>query len=376
VATAVGRLLGHYTSGQMVWEPFDSHWVQGVTIVEIFGSYLRKLMLPISLNNSYPLKTHTSLFEPGVLFGLLVMVGMVILIVKCKRRYPLVSFGLVWYLVAWLPHAQIIAIPPALRADRYVYYSSPGLFLAMVFFAEQWVRTTAHLFNAKQLRFAMGVSCCVLVGMFASMTVVRNNVWSNSISLWCDSVKKDHQNLLAHTNLGKAYEEAGMLEKAISEHTYVLAMNTTSAVAHYNLGSVYAKQERLDEAITAYKRSLVLDPRYPEAHNDLGNAYYKKNRLDEAIYEHKQSLALDPDYEKAYLNLGVAYGGEGRLDEAIVAFKRACRINPYFADAHNNLSVAYYYKGEYALAIEHYAQAQKLGFGVNQKLLALLKPYL
>jgi len=376
VATAAGRLLGHYTSGQMVWEPFATYWVQGVTIIEIFGGYFKKLMMPTGLNNSYPLKTCSSLLEPGVLFGILVMVGIIILIVQCRRRYPLVSFGLLWYLAAWLPHAQIIAIPPALRADRYVYYSSPGLFLALVFFADQWVRTTTHLFNTKKLRFAMGVSCCVIVSLLASMTILRNNVWSNSISLWCDSVKKDNQNLLAHTNLGKAYEAEGMLNEAILEYKYVLAMNTTSAVAHYNIGSVYAKQGRLDEAITAYKRSLVLDPHYLEAHTDLGNVYFKKGELHEAIYEHKKSLELDPDYEKGYLNLGVAYGGEGRLDEAIVAFKRACSINPYCADAHNNLSVAYYFKGDYALAVKHYAHAQKLGFGDNQKLLELLKPYL
>lgn len=333
-------------------------------------------MMPTGLNNSYPLKTCSSLFEPGVLFGILVMVGMVILIVKCRRRYPLVSFGLIWYLAAWLPHAQIIAIPPALRADRYVYYSSPGLFLALVFFAEQWVCATIHLFNAKQLRFGMYVFWCVIVGLFSSMTILRNNVWSNSISLWCDSVKKEYQNPLAHTNLGKAYEEEGMLDEAIFEHKYVLAMNTNSAVAHYNIGSVYAKQGRLDEAITAYKRSLVLDPHYLDAHNDLGNAYYKKGQFDEAIYEYKQSLALDPDYEKTYLNLGVVYGCVGRLDEALFAFKKACRINPYFADAHNNLSVAYYYKGDYTLAIKHYAKAQKLGYGVNQKLFELLKPHL
>ena len=63
------------------------------------------------------------------------------------------------------------------------------------------------------------------------------------------------------------------------------------------------------------------------------------------------------------------------MDEAIFAFKKACSINPYFAVAHNNLSVAYYYAGEYDLAIQHYSKAQNLGYGVNQKLLELLKPY-
>jgi tetratricopeptide (TPR) repeat protein len=369
------RFFGHYTSGQMTLQPFESFWMQLFTVFEIFGFYLKKLIIPVNLNNNYPLEIANSIFEPGVLFGILSMLGMIILILTCKRRYPLVSFGLVWYLVAWLPHSQLIVIPPALRADRYMYYSSAGLFLAIVCGIDQWTVSNKPLLNTRRIRLGTCAMGLLVIAVFTSMTTLRNTVWSDSISLWRDSVKKYSQNPMAHTNLGKAYEGEGMLNEAISEHKKVLAINPTIAVAHYNLGSVYAKQGRLDEAITAYKRSLAIDP-HPDAHTDLGNAYYKKGQLDEAIYEHKQSLALDSDYDKAYLNLGVAYGAEGRLEEAIFAFKKACNINPYFADAHNNLSVAYYYKGDYALAIKHYAESQKLGFGVNQKLLALLKPYL
>jgi len=375
VVTGMGRLFGHYTSGQMVWEPFETPWVQVITIFEIFGSYVRKLMMPTNLNNSYSLETYSSLFEPGVFFGILSMMGMVILIVKCIRHYPLVSFGLAWYLAAWLPHAQIIAIPPALRADRYVYYSSTGLFLAIVFATEQWIINAKHLFNSKWLRGAICALGFIILCLFASMTILRNNVWSNSISLWRDSVKKDYQNPLAHTNLGRAYEEEGMLDDAISEHKKVLAINSNIAVAHYNLGNVYARQGRLAEAISEYKQSLAIDPNSAEAHTDLGNAYFKKGMLNEAIFEHKQSLVINPNYEKAYVNLGVAYGGKGRLDEAISEFIKALAKNPNLADAHNNIAVAYYYKGNYKLAIDHYDKAQELGFGVNQKLLALLKPY-
>ena len=57
------------------------------------------------------------------------------------------------------------------------------------------------------------------------------------------------------------------------------------------------------------------------------------------------------------------------------SYKKALAINPNLADAHNNIAVAYYYMGNYKLAIDHYDKAQELGFGVNQKLLALLKPY-
>jgi hypothetical protein len=199
------RLFGHYASGQMAFKPFETPWVQLLTIFEIFGGYLKTLMIPMSLNNNYPFETSSSLFDIGVLFGLLSMVGMIILAVWCLRRYPLVCFGLAWYLAAWLPHAQIIAIPPTLRADRYVYYSSTGLFFALVFGIEQWVINVRQVHAARRLRAITCAFVILTISMFTSMTILRNCVWSDSISLWRDSLKKYYRNILAHSNLGAAY---------------------------------------------------------------------------------------------------------------------------------------------------------------------------
>ena len=316
------RFFGHYTSGQMALKPFESLWVQLFTVFEIFGFYIKKLIIPENLNNNYPLEVANSFFEPGVLFGMLSMLGMIILIVKCVRRYPLVSFGLIWYLVAWLPHSQLIVIPPALRADRYMYYSSAGLFLAIVNGIDQWTVNRKGMLKLTRIRVGTCTVGLLVIAVFTSMTTLRNNVWADSISLWSDSVQKGCQNPLAHTNLGKAYEEKVMLDEAISEHNKVLAINPTIAVAHYNLGSVYAKQGRLDEAITAYKRSLAIDPYYLEAHTDLGNAYYKMGRLDEAIYEHQQALVLDSGYEEHILTWGLLMGLRGGWMKPFLHSKR------------------------------------------------------
>jgi len=189
IFTGIGRLFGHYASGQMAWKPFETVWVQVLTIFEIFGGYLKTLMIPVNLNNSYPLETSSSLFDLGVLFGLSSMVGMAFLAIWSLRRYPLVCFGLAWYLAAWLPHSQIIAIPPGLRADRYVYYSSPGLFLALVFGIEQWVINAKQELTVRCFRATTYTLVILTIGMFTSMTILRNCIWSNSISLWHDSVK-------------------------------------------------------------------------------------------------------------------------------------------------------------------------------------------
>jgi len=64
------RFFGHYTSGQMTLKPFETPWMHLLTVFEIFGFYLKKLIIPVSLNNNYPLEIANSIFEAGVLFGI------------------------------------------------------------------------------------------------------------------------------------------------------------------------------------------------------------------------------------------------------------------------------------------------------------------
>jgi len=358
--TGIGRLFGHYASGQMAWKPFETTWIQVLTIFEIFGGYFKTLMLPINLNNSYPLETSSSLFDLGVLFGLLSMAGMIILVARCLRGYPLVCFGLAWYLAAWLPHAQIIAIPPALRADRYVYYSSPALFLALVFGIEQWVINAKQELTVRWFRAITYTLVILTIGMFTSMTVLRNCIWSNSISLWRDSLKKYYPNILAHSNLGAAYIRREMLDEAISEYKKILAIKPDNAEAHNNLGAAYAKKGMLDEAIAEYEHAIALKPNYAEAHSNLGVGYVKKGRLDEAIAEYKQAIALKPNHAKAHKNLATAYFKKGRLDDAVSEFKKAIAIKPNFAEAYYKLGSLLEVQGKLRDAISAYRDAIRI----------------
>ena len=341
ILTGTGRIFGHYASGQMDWKPFETAWVQVLTVFEIFGGYLKTLMIPVNLNNSYTLETSSSFFDLDVLFGLISMVAMIFLAARCLRRYPLVCFGVAWYVAAWLPHAQIIAIPPALRADRYVYYSSTGLFLALVFGIDQLILNVRQVLTTRKLRAASCALGFILIGVLASMTILRNCVWSDSISLWRDSVKKYYRNFQAH----------------------------------YNLGDAYGKKGRLDEAISEYKKALAMNPRYTKAYNNLGVAYSDKGMLDEAISKYKKALTINPNHVMSHYNLGNAYDKKGNSDEAISEYKKALSINPNFAEAHNNLSVTYYSKGNYKLAIVHCNKAIELGFRAHPRFLKQLELY-
>jgi len=358
--TGMVRLFGHYASGQMSSKPFETPWVQVLTIFKIFGGYLKTLMIPVNLNNSYPLETSSSLFDPSVLFGLFSMAGMIILAARCLRGYPLVCFGVVWYLAAWLPHAQIIAIPPAFRADRYVYYSSPGLFLALAFGSEQWAIKARQVLATRRLRTMTFALVMLVIGLFTSMTLLRNRVWSDSISLWRDSIKKYPRNILAQSNLGAAYIIKGMVDEAISEYKKILVLKPHDAEAHNNLGAAYFKQGRLDEAIAEYKRAIAIDSNHEKAYYNLGAAYAKKGKLDEAIAEYKKAIALKPHYAEAYNKLATAYFKKGTLDKALSNYNKAIAIKPNLVEAYYKLGSALEAQGKLREAISAYHEAIRI----------------
>jgi Flp pilus assembly protein TadD len=341
VATAIIRIVGHAASGQMEWHPFETLGKQILTIVKLFGQYLVTLFLPLNLNNSYPLETARTVFAPGVLLGILGLAGILIIMLRSFRAVPLMCFGLAWYLAAWLPHSQIIAIPPALRADRYVYYSAPGLWVALVFGMKQCITdgTAKPFFKRQQTLFLIGA--LLTAGFFASMSIMRSAVWSNSIALWQDSIKNYYANPLAHNNLGAAYFKQGMLEEAIAEFTSALSFNPRYADPHDNLGAVYLKKEMIDDAIASYKRAVALKPSYAEASHNLACAYLQQGMLPEAISEFKKVIAIAPDFTEAHYKLGQALEAQGNLGDALKYYHTTVHLDPAHHQAYNNLAWIY-----------------------------------
>jgi tetratricopeptide (TPR) repeat protein len=357
--TSMGRLIGHHTSGQMDWSPFKSVWEQIYTILEIFGWYLKRLVLPIRLNTSYPLETSTQLLDVGVIFGLTALLAVGVVLVRGIRHYPLVSFGLLWYVAAWLPHAQIIGVPPALRADRYVYYSSAGLFLAVGFGLEALAMRLKSS-SPNPVRAVIGVLAVAVICGFGSMTVLRNRVWADSKSLWTASVRGHDGNPMALCNLAMVYVAEGDLDQAISQYRKALAINHKNADARNNLAALYMRKGWRERAIAEWKRALTDDPRHSKARNNLGSVYAMTGRLDKAIEQFKLAVSTDPDDARAHYNLGLAYSKSGRKDQAVAHFKEAVRLKPDNGPAHTRLGSLLAAKGAFQEAVNAYETAIRL----------------
>jgi tetratricopeptide (TPR) repeat protein len=125
-----------------------------------------------------------------------------------------------------------------------------------------------------------------------------------------------------------------------------LACTTHNAVAHTGLGKVYQEHGRTREAIEQYERALKINPVHLQAHNNLGAIFFHQwehdqdNRklIEKAIGHYQAAVRAAPNYAKAHNNLGACYWSDNRLQEAVAEFRTALKIEPDYADAKKNLA--------------------------------------
>src|SRR3989338_5104198 len=160
-------------------------------------------------------------------------------------------------------------------------------------------------FKAKRLKIFKTIlsAACILfillIILAGAVTNKRNSIWKAEITLWEDVVSKSPNKARGHNNIGMAYYDRNLTNKAIEEFKKTTALQPDYADAYNNLGSIYYLRRKIDEAIAEYQKAVRFDPFHIEAHYNLGIAYKSKGLTKEAITEFEEALKIQPDNEKA-----------------------------------------------------------------------------
>lgn len=139
------------------------------------------------------------------------------------------------------------------------------------------------------------------------------------------------QSALSPNNLGVIYLKLNRFQEAKEQFEKLLTLSpdlSTRIVAHTNLGAAYEMLGLLEPALNEYSQSLSLDPSYLAARMGAGNIYFKTQRSEQAIEEWQKALVINPQLAEAHFNLGCALLGKRRLSEAIGHLEEAVRLEP------------------------------------------------
>ncbi|UCE99319.1 MAG: tetratricopeptide repeat protein [Planctomycetota bacterium] len=292
--------------------------------------YLSKMIWPSRLAVFYPYPTGAVSIWLAVLAALLVVCISICLIWLARNRKYLLT-GWFWYIGALVPVIGLIQVGGQVRADRYTYLPSIGIFIIVAWSAAE------VLAKWRYRRVVLSVSGGLVICAMVLCARLQLRHWQDSFTLFKHSVEVTKNNYVGHTGLGKALRAQGKLDEAIEQYHEALRIKPDYAITHYNLGNALLAQGKVDEAIDEYHQTIQFDENYTPAFTNLGGALATKGNLDEAIDCFRKAVDLEPNEARTHYNLGYVLELKGSLDEAIKQYRLTLQINSVHTKARDRL---------------------------------------
>ncbi len=159
-------------------------------------------------------------------------------------------------------------------------------------------------------------------------------------------------------NLGAAYMNQELFEKALKSFQQAAELDPKLAIARLNEGIALLSLQKIDQARAALEDALKRDPKNPNAWYNLGLLAKNTGDAQAAIDAFHHVVEIDANDADTWYFLGASYVQAKQFPQAIGAFQHALQLNPLHASAEFGLSRAYQQSADLDHAREHLKKFQ------------------
>ena len=248
-------------------------------------NYLKKLVFPVNLN-FFPVTPKVEGFlTHDFLFPLVILVAGAAIIILLSRRRNVTIFFVLWFIVAFMPELLLNLREQMVEYRLYLPSVGPAILLGLAVSSN--VKKTA----------SWAALIAVIAVCFSTLTLKRNEVYKDDVTLWSDTAIKSPR----------------------------------SALVGAYLGVSLLKSKHYADAAKWLSSATQMDPQLPGAGghlNNLGLAYENMGEDMNAYEAYFKALAISPDDPVILKNMGRLCMKAGMRDEACKYLSRALRINP------------------------------------------------
>lgn len=177
----------------------ERFYLAGAGILEV----LRKLFVPTNLSLFYPLPSDYPKLLTFLSWTLILGLTFGICWCGCRKKKRYLIAGWFWFLWMILPVSGLLQAGHHSAADRYTYFPTIGLLIAIV-----WA--TVDLIQLRN-RFvkAAGIIAAIYVTFLSALTIGYVEKWRSDYDLWGDSLKINAHNYFALAHLSKLAADGG-----------------------------------------------------------------------------------------------------------------------------------------------------------------------
>lgn len=245
---------------------YQNPLIRFFTFTKIFFVYIRLLFVPFPLHMERDVSIVTSFLNPWTFAFIALAIGLYFVARYEHKKYHSywTAFGIGWFMCMLLPISGIVPIN-GLLYEHWLYVPQIGVWLCLVVwlmrFLNQYKVKTRALVEIKSIQMVLASGFVLVITLFAGLTIRQNYIWGDPIRFYSYTLQFA-QTARLHNNLGMAYADKDMHDKAVEQYELALDLSNNYPHMYHNLGNTYAKLGEIDKAKESYSKALEIDPNF------------------------------------------------------------------------------------------------------------------
>ncbi len=245
------------------------------TFFRVLTIYFQLLFWPFNLHMERSVEIADSFSSFSVIFGGFVSLGLLALAFSQFKRFPIASFGILWFFIGLAPTSNLLIPVSGLLYEHWLYLPLVGIFLVLIWLGE----LLGKRYGLQ--RILLGIFVIFLI-FLSILTINRNKDWRDPITFYNQTLQHAPNSYRVINNLGMAYADIG--DQKMAEETYLraISLDPQNPVAYHNLGNTYRETNRTDLAIENFKTAISIDPGFVFSYNSLASFYLENKDYQKA----------------------------------------------------------------------------------------------
>ena len=265
------------------------------------------------------------------ILGVIVSLSMLAFAVLRFKKYPIISYGILFFFFSISIYLHIVKTLSDTRADRFLFFASVGLSILLVGVLLRIFRTDLSK-NEKESQLSpwqsfsrlsisfKGMFIAILL-FFSVITFSRNSIWENDFTLVENDMERLESSARPHyffaTNLLQDIQQNGWdsnKEKQMIHH-YRRSIELSDSIYYgrIELGNYLSQRGRTQEAVAILQETLDLFPYTSDPRFYLGQSLVQSEQYELAIEHLEKSIEFAPKSPDSYYLLAISYAKEGEF---------------------------------------------------------------
>ena len=288
------------------------------------GYYTKLLLIPHPLRFYYGYKMvpDVKISDLLVLFSLTLHLFLLFISFHNFNKRSLLSFGILFYLIAIFPFANTFFPLTGVIAERLLFAPSIGFSILVVFFVLKLLNIQDIQLHNKSLRNKSLILAAIIILPNSIVTLNRNKDWKDRETLYSHDIQylensAKANTLYANLLIGEVYNAIkqnqtitnykGQIELAVKHFSRAAEIDSTYSNPWHNLGYInMILYKNYALAHQQFSQSIKVDSTVAASYLNRGitNFYlknYNESISDLSIYVNKNKNIQDKEFDKAFL---------------------------------------------------------------------------